>query len=305
MRIVNVLVSIIFILLLGVGLFFLYRMFYGQQEESIIVPNIVNMDVYTARENLKIVDLKVDVVSSTFSDKPANVIIKQYPEAGMEVKKGGIIKVVISNGKREVQDSMQNFVDKRLDQILSDPITSMFLKKYNLTIKTIYYDTLLLENNRILMQFPLNQFPKNRVINLLVSKKLNPQDITNKNYNDLSDFLYNVNFDGVLVQINNTDSNEDRKVTDLQVSNDSIIVNADLNYSQIPSFKITNLYIKPSYSDSLSYIEVILSDFLGSRVILKQYYVGTFVNTLQVTYVGDGKIIIKVNGKKVSSYSLP
>lgn len=305
MRIVNLLVSIIFILVLGLGLFFLYRMFYGQEEGTIIVPNIVNMDVYTARENLKIVDLKVEVVSSTFSDKPANVIIKQYPEAGMEVKKGGIIKVVVSNGKKEIHESMQNFVDKKLNEIVSDPITSMFLKKYNLTIRAIYYDSLLLENNRILMQFPLNEFPENRVINLLVSRKLNPQDLTSKNYNNLSDFLYDVNFDGVLVQINNTDSNEDRKITDFQVSNDSIIANADLNYNQIPSFKITNLYIKPSYSNSLSYIEVILSDFLGIRVIFKQYYVGTFVNRLQVTYVGDGQVIVKVNGKKVSSYSLP
>ncbi|MCS7243349.1 MAG: PASTA domain-containing protein [Candidatus Calescibacterium sp.] len=305
MKFLNILVSIIFILLLAVSLFFIYRFFYGESDDLVVVPNIINMDVYTAQENVRLVDLKVEVVSTTFSDKPANTVVKQYPEPGMEVKKNSIIKVVVSSGEKEVQQDIPNLVGKTLNQVISDPIINMFIKKHNLVLKTIYYPTLLVDDNQIMLQAPVAGFPKGKSINLLVSKKQNIDSIVNKEYKSLAEFLYNVNVDAILIDLNNTTTSQDRNIENIEVYNNSVIVNSDLNYSQIPSFRITNIYVKPTYTDEISFLEIVLEDFLGNRTILKQYYTGVFVCSFQVSYIGEAKIVIKIDGKKVSSYSLP
>ncbi|MCS6955706.1 MAG: PASTA domain-containing protein, partial [Candidatus Calescibacterium sp.] len=287
------------------SLFFIYRFFYGESDDLIVVPNIINMDVYAAQENVKLVDLKVEVVSTTFSDKPVNTVVKQYPEPGMEVKKNSVIKVVVSSGRKEVQEEVPDLVGKTLNQVLSDPMINMFIKKHNLVLKTIYYPTLLIDNNQIMLQSPVSGFPKGKSINVLVSKKENPDNILNKEYKTLAEFFYNVNLDAILVNLNNTSISQDRNVENIEVYNNSVIINSDLNYSQIPSFKITNIYVKPTYTNGISFLEIVLEDFLGSRTILKQYYTGVFVCSFQVSYIGEAKIVIKIDGKKVSSYSLP
>ncbi|MCS7165697.1 MAG: PASTA domain-containing protein [Candidatus Calescibacterium sp.] len=305
MKIANILVSIIFLLFLSVSLFFVYRLFYGEQGDTVIVPNIIGMDVYSAKESVKIVDLKVEVVSSTFSDKPVNVIVKQYPEPGMEVKKNGIIKVVVSRGKKELQEELPDLVGRKLSEIKSDPIVNTFLKKYNLSLKIIYYPTLLLDNERIILQSIIPDSSKGRIMEILVSKTEDPNLYIKNSYSKINQFLYDVKVDGILIDLDNTDENDDRNIQDIEIYNNNLIVEADLNYSQIPSIKITSIYVKPQYAKGISLLEVILSDFLGTRTILRQYYTGIFVCNLQVFYIGEGRITINIDGKKVSSYALP
>ncbi|MFN4220225.1 MAG: PASTA domain-containing protein, partial [bacterium] len=253
--------------------------------------------------NLKLVDLNLEVVSSTFSDKPVNVILKQYPEAGTEVKQGSIVKVVISNGKREAFENIPNFVGKDINQVLSDPLVNIFLKKYGLSLEFLYYPSLLVEDKRVIMQVPEKGFPNDKKVTLLVSKKVDVSKIGN--YSSLSDFLYNVNFDAFVLNINNTDLTNDGIVENVEVQKDSVIADATLNYNQIPTMKMSAIYLKVPYSESISFIEVFLSDYLGSRLVLKQYYTGSFVTNLQLFYIGKANVYIKINGKKVSDYDLP
>ncbi|MFN3477796.1 MAG: PASTA domain-containing protein [bacterium] len=303
MKITNVIISILFLLFLLVSGFLIYRYFYGEQMATVMVPNIVGMDIYTAKDNLKLVDLNLEVVSSTFSDRPVNVILKQYPEAGTEVRQGSIVKVVISSGKKEAFENIPNFVGKDINQILSDPLVNIFFKKYGLSLEFLYYPSLLVEDKKVIMQVPEKGFPNDKKVTLLVSKKVDVSKIGN--YSSLSDFLYNANFDAFVLNINNTDLTNDRIIENVEVQKGSIIAEAVLNYDQIPNMKMSAIYLKVPYSENISFIEVFLSDYLGSRLILKQYYTGSFVTNLQLFYIGKANVYIKINGKKVSGYDLP
>ncbi|MEN3015700.1 MAG: PASTA domain-containing protein [bacterium] len=301
MRIFNIFFSLTILCIMIAGLFYVYNFFYGHEEGLVVVPNIVNMDIYAAQENLKLINLKLEIVSYSFSNKPKNVIIRQYPEPGVEVRKNSIVKVVISVGKREQE--LPNFTGKKIDEFLSDPIVNSFLKKYNLSIRTIYYPSLLIHEGQIVMQVPFNDFPKNKKVNLIVAKKPTKNDL--QNYVDLSDFLYSVDNDAYLIELEDTFENEDRVMQDIDISPRSIVAKFAVNYRQLPTMKITSIYLKTPYTSDINHLEIVLSDFLGSRVVLKQYYTGMFVSNLQIYYIGEGKIIVKINGKSISSYSLP
>lgn len=301
MRIVNILVSIVFLLFVATTLFFVYNFFYGKQVDLVVVPSIVNMDIYTAQENLKLMDLKLEIVSFTFSDKPSNVIVKQYPEAGMNVKKNSIVKVVVSSGSKE--DKIPNLVNKNIKEISSDPFINLLIKKYNLALNIIYYPSLLIEDGKIILQIPKQDLPKNKKVNLLVSKKIDTSKYLQ--YQKLQDIIYTIDNDAILIELNKTDQTEDRIIQDIDIQKNGIIINSNLNYQQTPNMKITNVYIKTPYTDQLNVLEVILSDFLGTRTIMKQYYNGEFVSNLQVFYVGQANMVIKINEKKISSFELP
>jgi len=301
MRIVNVIISIIFLVLIGFGLFWLYNYFYGPERDVVVVPDLTGMDVKEATASLKLIGLELQVVSYTFSDKPSDVIVKQYPSGGSQVSKGAIVKVVLSSGKKV--ENIPNVLNQKLNEALV--ILNSFSSKYNLALKVIYYPTLWFDEGKILMQYPVVYLPSDKNIDLLVAKKVNVNDILSKKYSTIKDFLYDVNVDALFLEALNVQENEDRIITNVEFYNNTVVAQSTLNYSQLPTMKITNIHLKAVYSEDINLLEVFLRDYLGERIIVKQYYVGVFSTTLQLVYFGEGNVVIKVNGKRTSSYTLP
>ncbi len=64
-----------------------------------VVPSIVGMDIETAKSILKDEGFKWEISSEEFSTKkPKFTILNQYPPAGLKVKSGRTIEIVLSKG---------------------------------------------------------------------------------------------------------------------------------------------------------------------------------------------------------------
>lgn len=97
-------VAIIVLGILGLLLGALFQMggsFFG---EEVVVPDIVNMDIKQANDELNQVKLKMVVVAEQNSeDVPKNHIISQKPSAGQKVKEGREIEVIVSKGQEALK----------------------------------------------------------------------------------------------------------------------------------------------------------------------------------------------------------
>ena len=67
------------------------------------VPNIVGKLTDDVKQQVEDLGLKLEVKSTQKSDKPENTILETEPKAGMKVKKGSIIKVIVSEGEEEIE----------------------------------------------------------------------------------------------------------------------------------------------------------------------------------------------------------
>ncbi|MCX7870090.1 MAG: PASTA domain-containing protein [bacterium] len=306
-NIVNVLIGIIFLLFLMVGGYFVYKLFYGPSEGDVVVPNVIGYDIYDAKNNLKLIGLDIEVVSTSFSDKPKNMILNQEPPAGIKVKKGRIIKVVISKGvSYDKQLLLPDLVGYNINEINLNP--NLKFNKLNLIYNYLYYPSMSFKDGTILMQSPQpdTTLDKDKKISFLVSKELNPQELINNSNDYLPELWKNLDkADSLFIQFKNNDVIEDRKITTSYIYNDTVIVEANLNYSQIPDIKIINLVLKFKYSKDISNVKVYLDDFLGKRLVFDSYYVGQTFSNLKLFYIGDAKVSVYLNNNKVADYSLP
>ncbi len=306
-NIFNVLVGIIFLLLLILGGYFVYRLFYGPTEGEVVVPNVIGYDVYDAKSNLKLIGLDLEVVSTSFSDKPKNMILNQEPPAGIKVKKGRIIKVVVSKGDSSNKlFLLPDLVGYNINQINVNP--NLKFNKLNLIYNYIYYPSMSFKDGIILMQSPEpdTALNKDQKLSFLISKEINPQELISNSKDYLPESWKDLDkADSLFIQFKNNDVIEDRKITTSYIYNDTIIIEANLNYSQIPEIKIINLVLKFKYSKDISNVKVYLEDFLGKRLVFDSYYVGQIFSNLRVFYIGDAKVSVYLNNNKVADYSLP
>jgi serine/threonine-protein kinase len=306
-NVINILVGIIFLLLLVIGGYFVYKLFYGPSEGDIVVPNVVGYDLYDAKNNLKLIGLDLEVVSTSFSDKPQNMILIQDPPSGIKVKKGRVIKVVISKGSSLNKSVLlPNLVDYNINDIKINPN----LKFSNLTLvyNYLYYPSISFKDGVILMQAPEpdSVLKNNQKISLLVSKSINQQELVNNLKTYLPDSWESLDkADSLFIKFQNNEVIEDRKITTSYIYNDTVIIEANLNYSQIPDIKMINLVLKFKYNQDINNVKVYLEDFLGKRLILDNYYVGQSFINLKVFYIGDAKVSVLLNNKKIADYSLP
>ena len=90
---------IVGVLLLGSIGFFLAN---SSGSSDIVVPNIVGKTVEDAMKDLENLGITIEVSKTDKSDKPENTILASDPKAGVKVKKGTVIKVVVSAGEEQV-----------------------------------------------------------------------------------------------------------------------------------------------------------------------------------------------------------
>lgn len=90
---------IVGVLLLGSIGFFLAN---SSGSSDIVVPNIVGKTVEDAKKDVESLGITIEVSKTDKSDKPENTILESDPKPGMKVKKGAVIKVVVSAGEEQV-----------------------------------------------------------------------------------------------------------------------------------------------------------------------------------------------------------
>jgi len=308
LKVINILVGIIFLLVILVLGYFIYRFFYGPNTEGdIVVPNIVGYDIYYAKSSLKLIGLDAEVVSTTVSDKPKNMILNQEPPPGIKVKKGRVIKVVISSGSNSSKSLLlPNLIGYNVNDFKINP--NLKFNQFNLIYNYLYYPSVSIKDGTILMQSPEPDSPivNNQKISFLISKNLNPEELINNLKTYLPEAWQDLEkVDSLFIELKNNDVIDDRKIVSSYVYNDTVIIESSLNYSQIPNIKIVNLVLRFKYSKDISSIKVYLDDFLGKRLILDNYYSGQSFSNLMIFYMGDAKISVFLNNKKVADYTLP
>jgi len=308
LKVINILVGIIFLLVILVLGYFIYRFFYGPNTEGdIVVPNIVGYDIYYAKSSLKLIGLDAEVVSTTVSDKPKNMILNQEPPPGIKVKKGRVIKVVISSGSNSSKSLLlPNLIGYNVNDFKINP--NLKFNQFNLIYNYLYYPSVSIKDGTILMQSPEPDSPivNNQKISFLISKNLNPEELINNLKTYLPEAWQDLEkVDSLFIELKNNDVIDDRKIVSSYVYNDTVIIESSLNYSQIPNIKIVNLVLRFKYSKDISSIKVYLDDFLGKRLILDNYYSGQSFSNLMIFYMGDAKVSVFLNNKKVADYTLP
>lgn len=124
---------IIAILLLGSVGYFL-AMGTGDSKE-VVVPNIVGKLTDDAKKEVEELGLKLVVKSTEKSDKPENTILETDPKAGMKVKNGTIINVIVSAGEEQIEmPDFRNYERTSIERVLKDKNLT------NYTIKEEYSD---------------------------------------------------------------------------------------------------------------------------------------------------------------------
>ncbi len=86
--------------LLAAGIYFLA---FAQQFATINVPNVVGMTQQQAEDAIRNQRLQPAIEAQEFSDTvPAGTVIRQDPQSGAQIRKGGTVSLVVSKGSNKV-----------------------------------------------------------------------------------------------------------------------------------------------------------------------------------------------------------
>lgn len=126
------------ILLIGGGVFALSSL---GKSGGIIVPDIVGMKVEDAKKQLESMGLSLEVTDTKNSEKVKDTILESNPKAKQVVKKGTVLKVIISSGVEKVKvpdlrDYEVNYIIQILDQL---GLKYTILEEYSNSIETGYF----------------------------------------------------------------------------------------------------------------------------------------------------------------------
>lgn len=154
---------IIIILILGSVGFFLAGGTGNSKE--IEVPNIVGSKFDDAKKQFEALGLKLEIKATDKSDKPENTVLETDPKAGMKVKKGATINVIVSAGEEQIEvPDLRNYERTSIEQ-------SLKAKGFNNYHITEEY------NDSIAVGYFIKQTPaagtmvsKNTEINIVISK---------------------------------------------------------------------------------------------------------------------------------------
>lgn len=88
----------------------------NEGEALVKVPSGVNRDVNDARDIMINANLEVEI-EYEFSDTiPEDVVIRQSPESGTEVKPGSTVRLVVSQGQEKRTVLMENLIGKNIEE---------------------------------------------------------------------------------------------------------------------------------------------------------------------------------------------
>lgn len=159
---------IILILVLGsIGFFLAGGVGSGSE---VVVPNIVGKTTDDVKKEIEELGLKLEVKPPVESDKPENTILETTPKAGMKVKKGTVINVVVSSGEVIIEmPDFRNFEKSSVQQFFDSN------KLNDAKIVTEYSDTV--PEGYVISQKPAakTKISTNTEIEVVVSK--GPQTI--------------------------------------------------------------------------------------------------------------------------------
>lgn len=170
-------------------------------KKEVIVPNIENKPIAEALSIVSELGLGLKKIGETYNPNfPVGTVVLQQPQAGMTVRKGKLIGVIISLGGEKV--FVPNVVgeDRRKAEVI--------LRQYGVAIGTITESySLKYSKNKIISQsYPEGSVvDKNTQIDLKISLGLPPQDIilmpdfVNKNISEVQSWVENY---GIKLKLN-------------------------------------------------------------------------------------------------------
>lgn len=154
---------IIVILILGSIGFFLSGG--SGSNNEVEVPNIVGKLTDDVKTQIEGLGLKLEVKSTQKSDEPENTILQTDPKAGMKVKKGSTVGVIVSAGEEQVEmPDFRNYERTNIEHILKSKELT------NYTITEEYSDNV--ESGYLIRQSPSagTKISKKTLIEIVVSK---------------------------------------------------------------------------------------------------------------------------------------
>ncbi|QHT66814.1 PASTA domain-containing protein [Rhodocytophaga rosea] len=176
---IGIMLSLLAIIVLS--FFFIYLPSTTNHGESITVPDLSGMKVDAVEEFLESRDLRYEINDSTFiSNKPASIVLTQYPKAGEKVKENRKIYITVTtNNPPNVE--MPKLVDISLKS------AQMLLQSYELQEGSIKYVPNLAQNLVLKQEFngkeiaPGTKLPKGSKIDLTVGDGVGKDDFTLQN----------------------------------------------------------------------------------------------------------------------------
>lgn len=152
------------LVLLGVGAYNASKMIGGGKEVE--VPNLLGMDVNTAKSTLEKLNLVlVEAEEETSSEYPEGAIMDMNPKAGNKVKEKGEVRVVVSSGENKI--TMPDLREYDIDKA-GEILSSYGLKITNKTEE--YSDSV--ASGEIISQTPTKdtEITKDQEISVVISK---------------------------------------------------------------------------------------------------------------------------------------
>jgi beta-lactam-binding protein with PASTA domain len=173
---IGIMLSLLAIIVLS--FFFIYLPATTNHGESITVPDLSGMKVEAVKEFLESRDLRYEINDSTFlANKPASIVLTQYPRAGEKVKESRKIYITVTtNNPPNVE--MPKLVDISLKS------AQMLLQSYELQEGSIKYVPNLAQNLVLKQEWngkeiaPGTKLPKGSKIDLTVGDGVGKDDFS-------------------------------------------------------------------------------------------------------------------------------
>jgi len=292
---------IIVLLLLGSVGYFL-AMGSGDSKE-VEVPNIVGKLTDDVRKQVEDLGLKLEVKSTEKSDKPENTILETDPKAGMKVKKGAVINVIVSAGEEQIEmpdlrDFERTNIEKRLK---AKDLT-------NYTIKEEYSDDV--NVGYLIKQTPEagTKITKDTSIEIVVSKGpetklVEVPNVTGQNLNNAKTILEGAKLkinDNIKYEITNDKSQDgivlDQNISGIEVKEGTAITLTVGKYEE-KKIEISSLISKGMSVDEATNILVnngISYELLGNGDLVESF----------TTTIKEGEVV-KIKTKKSEQQNTP
>lgn len=289
-------------------LFMLGGNFFGQE---VVVPGIVGMDINEANNELKKVNLVMEVSKEKqYSDEfEKDEIMFQDPAKGQKVKEGRHINVILSLGSEKIK------VPDVVGKDLSTAEITISNEGFEIgTIDPVYDDKY--KEGYIISQDPRagTRVEKNSKIDLMVSKGETPDkvampDLLGRTLEEAQKLIEENNL--VLGDVKKKESDkylanqvmeQDTKAGVMVEEETTVNLVVSKGPGPVPQTEIMEFDL-PKENDYYKVV-IILNDAKGKREIYSQLHPGGDTVNLMVNYFGNASVEIQLNGKPYKVYKL-
>ncbi|WP_054694641.1 protein kinase domain-containing protein [Syntrophomonas palmitatica] len=301
-------VSLIILLGLFSGIFYIMGdSFFG---EEVVVPNIQGLNIVEANQQLKDVNLSMNVHGYDYSDEyEKDTIISQTPQAGQKVKEDRVINVILSKGSQQVK--VPSIVG------LSKDTAEIRIQNSGLivgSIDQIYDDKY--EKDHVISQSPLagQMADKGDSVDLMVSKGPTPQKVA------MPDLL-GLNLEAarrkleenklVLGDATRQESNEyyNNQVMAQDVAagvmvEEQTTINLVISKGPGPVAQTKTLEFQLPEDNDYYKVVIIIRDAKGSRSIYNELHEAGDSITVVASYYGKGTAEVQLNGRTYKTFTL-